>query len=153
MKMKKKELWNLLERHKGEKTLVYIYRKSGKRSVESFAKEALDKGITAAYFHSDVSSKHKQTIIKQFKENKLDIIFATNAFGMGMDIPDIKVVIHYLIPESIAQYYQEVGRASRNKQNSNAYLMYSDKNIQVKKVISLIRDFLQLKKFKTNLNR
>ncbi|MGG1327147.1 RecQ family ATP-dependent DNA helicase [Bacillus tropicus] len=130
---KEKELWNLLERHKGEKTLVYIYRKSGKRSVESFAKEALDKGITAAYFHSDVSSKHKQTIIKQFKENKLDIIFATNAFGMGMDIPDIKVVIHYLIPESIAQYYQEVGRASRNKQNSNAYLMYSDKNIQVKK--------------------
>lgn len=130
---KEKELWNLLKRHKGEKTLVYIYRKSGKRSVESFAKEALDKGFTATYFHSDVSSKQKQTIIKQFKENELDIIFATNAFGMGIDIPDIKVVIHYLIPESIAQYYQEVGRASRNKENSNAYLMYTDKNIQVKK--------------------
>lgn len=130
---KEKELWNLLKRHKGEKTLVYIYRKSGKRSVESFAKEALDKGFTATYFHSDVSSKRKQTIIKQFKENELDIIFATNAFGMGIDIPDIKVVIHYLIPESISQYYQEVGRASRNKENSNAYLMYSDKNIQVKK--------------------
>ena len=130
---KEETFWNLLEQHKGEKTLVYVYRKYSKRGVEEFAKRATEKGYKSVYFHADLSSNEKQEIIKKYKENEIDLIFATNAFGMGIDIPDIKLVIHFMIPESIAQYYQEVGRASRNKEASNAYLLYTDKNIQVKK--------------------
>lgn len=133
--------WNLLEQHKGEKTLVYVYRKQKKRSVEDFAEKANEKGYKTVYFHADLSSIEKQNIIQRYKENKIDIIFATNAFGMGIDIPDIKLVIHYMIPESIAQYYQEVGRASRNKETSNAYLLYTDKNIQVKKDFFIDKNF------------
>lgn len=133
--------WNLLEQHKGEKTLVYVYRKQKKRSVEDFAEKANEKGYKTVYFHADLSSIEKQNIIQRYKENEIDIIFATNAFGMGIDIPDIKLVIHYMIPESIAQYYQEVGRASRNKETSNAYLLYTDKNIQVKKDFFIDKNF------------
>ncbi|MBT2757876.1 ATP-dependent DNA helicase RecQ [Mesobacillus foraminis] len=130
---KLEKLWQLLTIHQNEKTLVYIYRVKGKNSTEELSKAAIERGIKATHFHGDVSSKDKQDIIEQFKNNELDVVFATNAFGMGIDIPDIRVVIHFMIPESVAQYYQEVGRASRDKKASNAYLLYSNKNIDVKK--------------------
>ena len=99
------------------------------------------KDLKSVYFHADLSSNEKQDIIGKYKDNEIDLIFATNAFGMGIDIPDIKLVIHFMIPESIAQYYQEVGRASRNKEASNAYLLYTDKNIQVKKTHFINKSF------------
>ncbi|MCT6815223.1 MAG: RecQ family ATP-dependent DNA helicase [Lysinibacillus fusiformis] len=138
---KEATFWDLLEQHKDEKTLVYVYRKYSKRGVEDFAKKAIEKGYKAVYFHADLSSNEKQEIIKKYKANEINLIFATNAFGMGIDIPDIKLVIHFMIPESIAQYYQEVGRASRNKESSNAYLLYTDKNIQVKKTHFINKSF------------
>lgn len=138
---KESTFWSLLEQHKDEKTLVYVYRKYSKRGVEDFAKKAIEKGYKAVYFHADLSSGEKQDIIKKYKENEINLIFATNAFGMGIDIPDIKLVIHFMIPESISQYYQEVGRASRNKESSNAYLLYTDKNIQVKKTHFINKSF------------
>lgn len=69
------------------------------------------------------------------------MIFATNAFGMGIDIPDIRVVIHFMIPESAEQYYQEVGRAARDGGGANAYLLYSNKNIDVKRTFFIDRSF------------
>jgi ATP-dependent DNA helicase RecQ len=140
---KLEKLWQLLTIHQNEKTLVYIYRVKGKNSTEELAKAAIERGIKATHFHGDVSSKDKQDIIERFKNNELDVVFATNAFGMGIDIPDIRVVIHFMIPESVAQYYQEVGRASRDKQASNAYLLYSNKNIDVKNHTLLINLSLQ----------
>ncbi|MCI2254217.1 RecQ family ATP-dependent DNA helicase [Domibacillus sp. PGB-M46] len=138
---KEETFWNLLELHKNEKTLVYVYRKYSKRGVEDFSEKAKEKGIKSVYFHADLSSNEKQNIIRKYKNNEIDLIFATNAFGMGIDIPDIKLVIHFMIPESIAQYYQEVGRASRNKETSNAYLLYTDKNVQIKKTHFINKSF------------
>ena len=61
------------------------------------------------------------------------MVFATSAFGMGIDIPDIRGVIHYLLPESVEQYYQQIGRVGRDGNPSWAVLFYSDKNIDVRK--------------------
>ena len=72
------------------------------------------------------------------------MIFATNAFGMGIDIPDIRVVIHFMIPESVEQYYQEVGRAARDKGAANAYVLYTNKNIQVKKTHFIDKSFPEI---------
>jgi len=84
-------------------------------------------------FHGDMSSEERKAIIEAFKNNEVDVIFATNAFGMGIDIPDIRVIIHFMIPESVEQYYQEIGRAARDKKASQAYILYSNKNIDVRK--------------------
>lgn len=138
---KKTKFWNIVNCHQNEKTLVYVYRKYAKNGVIELCEEAQDKGIKADYFHGDLTSKERQTIIEKFKNNELTMIFATNAFGMGIDIPDIRVVIHYMIPESCEQYYQEIGRAARDGNSANAYLLYSDKNIDVKSEYFINKSF------------
>ena len=150
---KLEKLWQLLKIHHNEKTLVYVYRVKGKNSTEELAKAAIAKGLKATHFHGDISSQEKQDIIKRFKNDELNVVFATNAFGMGIDIPDIRVVIHFMIPESIAQYYQEVGRASRDKKASNAYLLYSNKNIEVKKSHFIDKSFPSVDELKETFSK
>lgn len=130
---KEEKFWNLLAIHKGEKTLVYVYRKYSVRSVEGLWQEAISKGYNACSFHGDMSAEERKEIIERFRNGDVDIVFATNAFGMGIDIKDIRVVIHFMIPESLEQYYQEVGRAARDGNAANAYLLYTNKNIEVKR--------------------
>ncbi|WP_242839379.1 RecQ family ATP-dependent DNA helicase [Oribacterium sp. P6A1] len=130
---KEEKFWEILKMHKGEKTLVYLYRKYGERSVEGLCEKAVERGFNAEEFHGDMGAKERMEIIEKFKNNEIDVLFATNAFGMGIDIKDIRVVIHFMIPESAEQYYQEVGRAARDGNGANAYLLYSNKNIDVKR--------------------
>jgi len=130
---KEDKFWDLLDIHRNEKTLVYLYRKYHQRGVEDLTKTAIDKGFKAIPFHGDMSAKERQEIIQAYKNDEINVVFATNAFGMGIDIPDIRVVIHFMIPESVEQYYQEVGRAARDKGAANAYILYTNKNVQVKK--------------------
>ena len=138
---KEEHFWNLIRMHRDEKTLVYVYRKKGDRGVEGLAKEALDKGYNAAMFHGEMTAKERMEVIELFKSGKVNIVFATNAFGMGIDIRDIRVIIHFMIPESAEQYYQEVGRAARDGGGANAYLLYSNKNIDVKRTHFIDRSF------------
>lgn len=128
-----KRLWEIIEEHPDEKVLVYLYRKYRKSGVEDLSEIANQKGLTALSFHGDMSGLERQNVIRQFREGVSNLVFATNAFGMGIDIPDIGVVIHFMPPESIEQYYQEIGRAGRNQKGAKSYLLYSNKNIEVKR--------------------
>lgn len=130
-------LWQALEAHGNEKVLVYVDRRSGKRSTEELSVVASQKGLKAAFFHGAMSTDEKIEVIRKFKEGELQLVFATSAFGMGIDIPDIRGVIHYLLPESIEQYYQQIGRAGRDGKPAWGLLFYSDKNVQVRR-----RDFI-----------
>ncbi len=130
---KTEKLWDIIHNHQDEKILVYVYKKYYKHGVEDLCETAQEKGYNAVSFHGEMSAEERTSIIDRFKNNEINIVFATNAFGMGIDIPDIRVVIHFMIPESIEQYYQEIGRASRDNSGANAYLLYSNKNIEVKK--------------------
>lgn len=130
---KEEKLWDIIKIHRNEKILVYVYRIGSKHGVEELSEAAIEKGYRSVYFHGEMSSKERREIIENYKNNNINLIFATNAFGMGIDIPDIRVVIHYMIPESVEQYYQEIGRAARDKGAANAYLLYSNKNIDVKR--------------------
>ena len=130
---KEKKFWELLNLHRGEKILVYVYRKYKKRGVEELCAAARDKGYRATFFHGDLPADERKKIIDDYKRGAVEIVFATNAFGMGIDIADIRVVIHFMIPDSAEQFYQEVGRAARDGHSANAYLLYSDKNIEVKR--------------------
>lgn len=145
---KENRFWDIVNIHQDEKMLVYVYRKYNKRGVEELCQEALNRGYQATCFHGDMDSDQRAEIINKFKNNELNIVFATNAFGMGIDIPDINVVIHFMIPESVEQYYQEVGRAARNGQGANAYLLYSNKNIDVKRRYFIDQSFPDEEKLK-----
>ena len=138
---KDERLWALLDAHRGEKVLVYVDRKHGKRSTEDLSAQASLRGFRSAYFHGDMPSGEKAEIIRRFREGDLLTVFATSAFGMGIDIPDIRGVVHYLLTESVEQYYQQIGRAGRDSKPSWAVLFYSDKNIQVRKTWFIDKSF------------
>ncbi len=146
---KKDEMfWKLLEEKKNEKILVYLDRKDGKRSTETLCEEATSRGFKADYFHADRTSEKKAEIIEKFKNNETMLVFATSAFGMGIDIPDIRGVIHYLPTESIEQYYQQIGRVGRDRKISWACLFYSDKNIKVKRDFFIDKAFPSVEEIK-----
>ncbi len=130
---KEDKLWDIINIHKNEKILIYVYRIGSERGVEKLADKANEKGYKSVCFHGEMTAKERKEIIDRYKNNEISVIFATNAFGMGIDIPDIRVVIHFMIPESVEQYYQEVGRAARDGNVANAYLLYTNKNIDVKR--------------------
>ncbi|MGL5151288.1 MAG: RecQ family ATP-dependent DNA helicase [Clostridium sp.] len=130
---KEEKFWDLLKIHKHEKVLIYVYRIESERGVERLSEKAVEKGYNSICFHGEMTAKQRKEIISKYKNNDINIIFATNAFGMGIDIPDVRTVIHFMIPESVEQYYQEVGRAARDGKAANAYLLYTNKNIDVKR--------------------
>ncbi len=138
---KDEQFWTLLKEHRKEKVLIYVDRKRGKRSVEELCAEAIKQGFKAAFFHGDMSSDEKLEVIRKFKAGELQTIFATSAFGMGIDIPDIRGVVHYLLTESAEQYYQQIGRVGRDGKPSWAVLFYSDKNVQVRKTWFIDKSF------------
>ncbi len=132
-KEKEAKLWDIIKIHKNEKTLIYVYRIASEHGVEKLSDSANKKGYKSVYFHGEMSAGDRKKVIDRYKNNEINVIFATNAFGMGIDIPDIRVVIHYMIPESVEQYYQEIGRAARDGKVANAYLLFTNKNIDVKR--------------------
>lgn len=138
---KRERLWGIIEDHKDEKVLVYLYRKYHKGGVEDLCEVANQKGITALSFHGDMTSIERQNIISEYRDGNTNLVFATNAFGMGIDIPNIRVVVHFMLPESIEQYYQEIGRAGRDHNGATAYMLYSNKNVQVRKTYFIDKSF------------
>lgn len=135
------QFWSLLDEHRHEKVLIYLDRKRGKRSTETLCEQAVANGFQAAHFHGDMSTEEKSEVIRQFKSGELLTVFATSAFGMGIDIPDIRGVVHYLLTESAEQYYQQIGRVGRDGKPSWAVLYYSDKNVLVRKTWFIDKSF------------
>lgn len=132
-KEKEARLWELIKENPGKKVLIYLYRKYHKRGVEDLSQKAVENGISAISFHGDLSGGDRQEILRDFKAGNINVVFATNAFGMGIDIPDIRIVIHFMLPESIEQYYQEIGRAGRDGNGAISYMLYTNKNVDVRK--------------------
>ncbi|MDZ8084323.1 MAG: RecQ family ATP-dependent DNA helicase [Nostoc sp. DedQUE12b] len=140
---KKDRLWQIIDNHTNEKVLVYLYRKYHKGGVEDLCETANQKGLKALSFHGDMSSSERQSVLNEFRDGSTNLVFATNAFGMGIDIPNIRVVIHFMIPESIEQYYQEIGRSGRDQNGAISYMLYSNKNVQVRKTHFIDKSFPQ----------
>nr|WP_251047841.1 ATP-dependent DNA helicase RecQ [Planococcus sp. ISL-109] len=102
-----------------------IYAGTRKRSQE-LASRLLDHGIQAAFYHGGMEQQDRIFVQQQFHNKELEWVCATNAFGMGVHIPDIRQVIHFQLPSSIEGYVQEVGRAGRDGKPSLATLLYVD---------------------------
>jgi len=124
----------LLAENKDQKIIVYVHRKTSKKyGTKALSGVFSAKGYACMPFDGDMDSSARMDIVNAFKSGAVNIVFATSAFGMGIDIKDIRIVIHYLMPESIEQYYQEVGRAGRDGNMAYGYLLYTEKNAGIRK--------------------
>lgn len=123
-----------LENHNCKKAIIYLYsKKKCEQFATRFNAEKPIKDRVANFFHSDDDGKEKDKKREEFKAGEINFLFATTAFGMGMNIPDIDCIIQYHLPKSIEEYYQQVGRGARDKRKcpvSNCLLIWSDKNIK-----------------------
>jgi superfamily II DNA helicase RecQ len=106
--------------------IVYCYSK--KETMElSGALSAL--GLSCDYYHSDVTPEKRQRLHHQWVQNKVRVIVATNAFGLGINKPDVRYVLHHTFPAGISMYYQEAGRAGRDGLKAHCCLWYSSRDL------------------------
>lgn len=100
-----------------------VYVRNRKKTVD-IAKFLVENGIVADYYHAGVDAKVKDIKQKRWKQDKTRIIVSTNAFGMGIDKADVRIVVHYDLPDSPEAYFQEAGRGGRDEKTSYAVLLY-----------------------------
>lgn len=120
------ELRNLIS-EKNCPTIVYVSRT---KRTEELAKKLTSDGFLAKPFHGKMDSNDKIITQEEFIQNKIKIIVATSAFGMGVDKKDVKLVIHYDISDSLENYVQEAGRAGRDPfMQADCYVLYHDRDL------------------------
>jgi len=112
----------LLKDYKDESVIIYCF---SRRETEKIANDLNEKGFSAAIYHAGLPEKTRKKNQELFIQDKVNIIVATIAFGMGIDKPDVRLVVHHTFPKTLEGYYQEIGRAGRDGLQSDCVLFYS----------------------------
>ena len=129
----KTQILNFLKTHKGLCGIIYTFTR---KEAESTAQFLSENGYSSKAYHAGLSPTVKDEVYDAFVYEKIDIVVATIAFGMGIDKSNIRFVIHTSLPKTLENYYQEIGRAGRDGEMSYVYLLYS-KGDEVKRKLQI----------------
>ena len=123
---------NFVNNHIKQSGIIYC---NTRNDVESVTERLVAAGISAAPYHAGLSSVERSKNQEDFIYDRTDVIVATNAFGMGIDKPNVRYVLHYGMPKSIEAYYQEAGRAGRDGEPAECILLFCADDVRVNKFL------------------
>ena len=135
---KEKYIVDYILQHQNQAGIIYC---ATRKNVENIYETLIKADINATMYHAGLSNSNRKKNQDDFIYDRKDIIVATNAFGMGIDKSNVRFVIHYNMPQSIENYYQEAGRAGRDGEEAECTLLFSSQDIVINKFLLENKDF------------
>lgn len=129
---KNRYLLDYIESHKNESGIIYA---ATRKEVENIYEGLLKRNYNVSKYHAGLSNEERVNNQEQFVKDEMKIMVATNAFGMGIDKFNVRWVIHYNMPQSIENYYQEIGRAGRDGEKSECILLFTPGDVHIQKYL------------------
>lgn len=134
-------IFDYITKHPKDSGVIYC---ATRKNVDKLFEQLFRKGIPVTRYHAGLETEERKRNQEDFIYDRTPIVVATNAFGMGIDKSNVRYVIHYNMPQSMENYYQEAGRAGRDGEASNCILLFSPQDVRIGKFLLESKDFSEV---------